>query len=507
MRWLQVLLCIVLFLSLVPGSPAADTSAGRWNSTWLVTLDHPTPSAGYQVRVDLSPAVFHYAGAQAQGGDIRFMDQHQQALDYWIESWDPVQGSVLWVRVPEAGTSSFTMLSGNPAAAPVSSGENTFIFFDDFAGTALDTARWEEKGDGTVTVSNGLTSVGEKALFTKDSIPDIYGSVIDVRGKFRGWTGDDIDIGYGRTTGPRIYVGEAQGDWIMSHGWEGTGMTLRNANDPAFCYQPLYPATPLWDPSGYFTWSLVFGPDSMRVDKDYRSYIRYNTTGCRLNARTLPVEVIFDNSDQAPNYPQYVEWIRVRSYDPSPPRATVHQAGGGALPGPITTATTAAAATIATATTPPAGGTEDGQVPWTGILLVCAGVLVIVAAYLLHARKTGAPVPAPVPRPQPAPRVTPPSLAVTREVRLGGTGTIELELANPGAVMMDGIRITIEPPADILLAETQYQLAGLRPGESRIIAVPFSPATRGTYVLAVQVRYEAGGVPYQTEFPAQVRVV
>jgi uncharacterized protein (DUF58 family) len=146
-------------------------------------------------------------------------------------------------------------------------------------------------------------------------------------------------------------------------------------------------------------------------------------------------------------------------------------------------------------------------VPWTGILLVCAGVLVIVAAYLLHARKTGAPVPAPVPRPQPAPRVTPPSLAVTREVRLGGTGTIELELANPGAVMMDGIRITIEPPADILLAETQYQLAGLRPGESRIIAVPFSPATRGTYVLAVQVRYEAGGVPYQTEFPAQVRVV
>jgi hypothetical protein len=497
MRWLQVLLCIVLFLSLVPGSPAADTSAGRWDSTWLVTLDHPTPSAGYQVRVDLSPAVFHYAGAQAQGGDIRFMDQHQQALDYWIESWDPVQGSVLWVRVPEAGTSSFTMLSGNPAAAPVSSGENTFIFFDDFSGTALDTARWEEKGDGTVTVSNGLTSVGEKALFTKDSIPDIYGSVIDVRGKFRGWTGDDIDIGYGRITGSRIYVGEAQGDWIMSHGWEGTGMTLKNANDPAFCYQPLYPATPLWDPSDYYTWSLVFTPDSMTVDKDYRPYLHYNTTGCRLNARTLPVEVILDNADQQPNYPQYIDWIRVRSYDPVPPRATVHMAGGGALPGPVTPAPKAAATTAA-----PAGETESGQVPWTAIVLAGAAVLVIVVGYVLLSRRKTQPV-----QQLPVPRITPPSLAVTQEIRLGQTGTIELELSNPGPALMNGIRITIEPPADIRLAETQYQLAALRPAESRIIAVPFNPATRGTYVLTVQVEYESGGRPYRTEFPARVRVL
>jgi len=498
MRWFPFLLSVVLFLSLVQGSPAADTSAGTWDSTWLVTLDRPTPSAGYQVRVDLPPEVFDYRQARSDGGDIRFMDQDRQALPYWIESWDPAHGSVIWVRVRKAGTSSFTMLSGNPAAASASSGDETFIFFDDFSGTALDSSRWEEKGDGTVTVASGiLTSTGEKALFTKEYVTDIFGSVIDVRGKFRGWTGDDIDIGYGRITGSQIYVGDAQGDWIMSHGWEGTGMTLRNANDPAFCYQPLYPATPLWDPSDYFTWSLAFTPDSMTVDKDYRSYLHYNTTGCRLNARSLPLEVILDNSDQQPDYPQYIDWIRVRSYDPAPPRATVHMAGGGALPGPVTTAPKTTATTAAPGVEP--GG---GQIPAAAIVLAGAVLLVIAIGYVLLSRRKAQPAP-----PQPAPRVTPPSLAVTREIRLGQTASIELELSNPGTAVMDGIQITIEPPADILLAETQYHLAALRPAESRIITVPFNPATRGTYVLAVSVGYESGGRPYRTEFPAQVRVL
>jgi hypothetical protein len=36
--------------------------------------------------------------------------------------------------------------------------------------------------------------------------------------------------------------------------------------------------------------------------------------------------------------------------------------------------------------------------------------------------------------------------------------------------------------------------------------VPFNPATKGTYVLTVQVEYESGGKPYRTEFPARVRV-
>jgi hypothetical protein len=97
---------------------------------------------------------------------------------------------------------------------------------------------------------------------------------------------------------------------------------------------------------------------------------------------------------------------------------------------------------------------------------------------------------------------------VTREIPFEQAGSIELELANPGTVPITGIRLTVVPPADVRLpAETELVVPDLRPGESRILPLPFGPSGKGTYVLNVRVRYEAGGQPYQTEFPAQVRVV
>jgi hypothetical protein len=109
-------------------------------------------------------------------------------------------------------------------------------------------------------------------------------------------------------------------------------------------------------------------------------------------------------------------------------------------------------------------------------------------------------------RPGHAPGTARPSLSVTKEIQLGGTGGIELEIANPGTAAMTGIRITIVPPADIRLAETTHTLAGLSPAESRVIPVPFHPPAKGTYALTVQVQYEAGGIPGRAEFPVQVRV-
>jgi hypothetical protein len=476
-RW-HFFLFVVLVLLIVQGTAAADSAGGTWNAQWSISLDRPTPSPGYQVRVDLSPAVFDYSGAQAHGEDIRFMDTDRQGLSYWIESWDPEKGSVLWVKVPKAGTSSLVMLSGNPAAAPASSGENTFLFFDDFSGTALDTSRWTEMGDGTLTFSNGtLTSLGEKALFSRDPVPGIFSRVLEIRGKFHGWTDDGIDIGYGRITNGKIYFGESQGDWIHAHGWEGTGMTLKNANDATYCYQPLYPATPLWDPSGIFTWSLVFSPDSMKIQKDYRPYLSYNTTGCRLMTDTLPVEVLLDNTDRTPNFPQTVDWVRVRSYAPVEPRAKISRVVTAPVPGPQA---------------------DAGRFPFLPAVLVA--ILVSIASYVfLSRRRAHATQPA-------APGTPRPSLTATKEVRLGETRGIELEIANPGTVAMTGIRITIVPPADIRLAETTYTLAGLSPAESRVIPVPFNPPAKGTYALAVQVQYEVAGRPERAEFPVQVRV-
>lgn len=105
---------------------------------------------------------------------------------------------------------------------------------------------------------------------------------------------------------------------------------------------------------------------------------------------------------------------------------------------------------------------------------------ILIAGYVFLSRRSAPKQPA-------APGTPRPSLAVTKEVRLGETRRIELEIANPGTAAMTGIRITIVLPADIPLAETTHTLAGLSPAESRVIPVPFNPPANGTYALTVQV--------------------
>ena len=478
MKQVQVLLFILLLLMLVPATPAAD-AGGAWSTEWLVSLDRPTPSDNYAVRVDLSPAVFDYTGAQAQGGDIRFRGKDRQSFSYWIESWDPKGGSVIWVKVPDAGTSSFAMLSGNPGAEPESSGGTTFLFFDDFSGPDLDTGRWDAAGEGNVTFSNGiLTSMGKKGLFSRDAIPAIYGRVLEVRGKFYGYTANDVDIGFGRITGTDLWSGGAQGEWINAHGWEGTGMTVKNANDATDCYNALYPATPLWDSSAYHTYSLSFKPDGMTVTKDYEPYVTYNTTGCSLSADTLPVELVLDHTEEAPNFPQYLDWVRVRSSGPAEPRATLSSAG----------------------TVPvPAQQTSTGQFPVLPALLIAA--LIIIAGYVVLSRR-GALGKHRIP----AGAIPRPAISMTKEMTLGHVGGVELEIANPGSAVISGIRITVNPPADISHEKTVHQLAGLDPAESRVVPVTFLPPEKGTYVLKVEVEYEVWGLKHHLEFAEHVKV-
>ncbi len=477
MKQVQVLFFCLLLLSLVTAAPAAD-AGGDWSAEWLVSLDRPTPSDDYAVRVDLSPAVFDYASAQAQGYDIRFVGTGRQSLSYWTESWDPKAGSVLWVKVPDAGTSSFAMLSGNSLAEPESGGETTFFFFDDFSGPALDTGRWKEAGDGTVTVRNGvLNSMGKKALFSRDPVPAIYDKVLEVRGKFHGFSGNDVDIGFGRITGTDLWVSGAQGEWINAHGWEGTGMTLKNAADDKACYQALYPATPFWDSSAYHIYSLTFEPDTVTVTKDYEPYVTYNTTGCSLAADTLPVELVLDHSAEQPDYPQNLDWVRVRSASPTEPRATISRS------------MTAPA---------PAQPTGAGQFPVLPALLVLA---LIIAGYILLSRRGTFGT-----HRTPADAIPRPAISLTKEVAIGHVGGIELEISNPGSAAITGIRITVNPPADIKHETTVHELAGLEPAESRVVPVTFFPPAKGMYVMKVEVEYEVWGLKHTLEFAEHVKV-
>jgi hypothetical protein len=483
MKQVHILLFLLLML-LTPAAPAAGTGDERWSTLWQVALTVPTPSGNFPVRVDLSPSVFDFAGARSRGEDLRFTDADRNSFPYWIESWDPANGAVVWVNVPAAGTDSFLMLSGNPAAEAESDGAATFPFFDDFSGPSVDTGRWNVIGDGPATFSNGiLITTGKKGLFSAKDIPGIYDTVLEVRGKFHGYSGNDVDIGFGRISGTELWVGGADGEWINAHGWEGTGMTLKNADDTEDCYNALYPDIPLWDSSAYHTYGIAFGPDSMTVEKDYGPYVTYNTTGCRLAADTLPVELVLDHSDEEPDYTQYTDWVRVRPVSGIAPKATVTRSG---------TAGTASAPASS------AAGGSSWLVPLVPVIVIAIFAVVIARILYTHRhvfhRKT------------PAEAIPRPAVSMTKEAAFGDPGGIELEITNTGSAEISSIRVTVNPPADMKHESTVHELAGLGPAESRIFPVTFFPPAKGTYVLKVVVEYEVWGLKHTLEESEKVKV-
>jgi hypothetical protein len=101
--------------------------------------------------------------------DLRFVKPDGTLLDYWIESYVASSYAIVWVEfdsIPIApGTATFYLYYSYPSAGAVSSGANTFQFFDDFPGAVIDPLKWTAgtTGTGSITVGAGLCTLDSGA--------------------------------------------------------------------------------------------------------------------------------------------------------------------------------------------------------------------------------------------------------------------------------------------------------------------------------------------------------
>jgi hypothetical protein len=127
-----------------------------WSYRRPITIDNTANSnnlTDYQVLVTLDTASLITAGKmRSDCGDIRFTDSNGTTLlNYWIESGCNTASTKIWVKVPSIpanSTKAIYVYYGNPSATSLSSGDATFLFFDDFEGTSLDTTKWTTTGYG-----------------------------------------------------------------------------------------------------------------------------------------------------------------------------------------------------------------------------------------------------------------------------------------------------------------------------------------------------------------------
>src|SRR6185312_10814027 len=148
----------ILFLVAGLDNNAYSQPGPAWEYSRAINLSSPTPLVDYQVQVVLPAG--QYGDMKADGSDLRFY-VGATACNFWVEKWNTSGQSVIWVKVPVAGTGSITMYYGNAAAASTASpGTAVFDFFDDF-NVPLNSAEWANisyhtvQAGTTVTISDG----------------------------------------------------------------------------------------------------------------------------------------------------------------------------------------------------------------------------------------------------------------------------------------------------------------------------------------------------------------
>ena len=163
-----------------------------WNYRKYHPITSSTTLTGYQVMLkiyygsgtDSGNTVYLDSKCNTDFSDIRFTNATGTTLPYWIEAKTDSSYADVWVKVDSITTTSgFYLFYGNAAATSESSGTNTFIFFDDFLGSSLDTNLWNAtlvrtgSSTGTVSVSGGALTINQGAdvdggisLFTNNAL-------------------------------------------------------------------------------------------------------------------------------------------------------------------------------------------------------------------------------------------------------------------------------------------------------------------------------------------------
>ena len=172
-----------------------------WLSGWAYRKLHEIEGSNAGTQTNYQIRIIVHKGSGTDGGehvycnnhcrddfgDIRFTDSDGETLlDYWMEEYTSGDKATFWVEVPSIPASpdkaTVYICYGKSDATTTSNGDNTFLFFDDFEGTSLDTSKWQYD-TGSFSVLNSVAKCKSKQKEIR-SIENTFGDV-EVRAKWR----------------------------------------------------------------------------------------------------------------------------------------------------------------------------------------------------------------------------------------------------------------------------------------------------------------------------------
>jgi len=122
-----------------------------WNSNWskrqpiFINNSHSTLS-NYSVEIEIN----YDSDMQTDFDDIRFTDQNNVELKYWLEDFDSGDDANFWVKIPTLpqGSSFIYVYYGNANANTTSDSSQAFLWFDNFESRSLGSIANQGDWDG-----------------------------------------------------------------------------------------------------------------------------------------------------------------------------------------------------------------------------------------------------------------------------------------------------------------------------------------------------------------------
>jgi len=301
-----------------------------------ITLAPATSEIDYQIKLELTPSNFNYSKAKTNGEDIRFFDENDNPLNYWIEDWDGAgRVSVIWVKVTSPGTDKIYMHYGHPDASPASSGSAVFEFFDnfDYSDESELIKVWNKHDSPVIELSDSIVTItasgagehGGQHIFKNIGSSTLLNNIVEIYTKrFSGYHSHMANIGYTSSNGGPISDGDCWAALRYSPSPEGTYLVF-GGNHGGITSSPIdsFNIIKIYHQEGV---SYAYEPPSTKV-AEYNWPKGPPTGGYVLLGGATTI-----SGRGKASY----DWIRVRKYISTEPSATVGNekvVGEGTSPG------------------------------------------------------------------------------------------------------------------------------------------------------------------------------
>jgi hypothetical protein len=326
---------------------APDSNRYSYEKDIHITNSLPTVLTDYQVKLTLDTT---NVSQTSTCNDIRFADITNTNIPYWYEGGCGTNNTIVWIKttIPASTNKTIYFYYGNSTVSSGASGDNTFIFFDDFKNGI---SKWS--GGASIINEGGVNELQVTTGYNADSLPlpDFQDIIVESRFKYNGfgsYGGPRLE----QAIGPILTYIESYANGSISSGWHGTWLGTSGGAEISRAY-------PAWSTGTWYNSKIITTSSLQSWVVGSTNLIGTYARSANVSSGTLRFRT-WDSGDDL-----RISLVKIRKYASAEPASESQTTGSstyysGTYSGPFTISGVTTAGTVrVTATNSGISGYDD----------------------------------------------------------------------------------------------------------------------------------------------------